>query len=95
MVVCRGGGLKKYQRPGADGFQRPLLRRSRFQPPLRPGVAMTSAVKRVLPLFLGLHESFSPPCLRRGGASQKRRLLLLLAVGWVHLTCLRRVPASL
>ena len=29
------------QGPGADGFQRPLVPRSRFQPQLRPGVRLT------------------------------------------------------
>jgi hypothetical protein len=60
-----------------------------------PGVDMTSDVKRVLQRFLGLYDSFSPSCIRRGGASKKRRLMLLISVGWFHLTCLRRVPASL
>ena len=30
-MVCRGGGLNKYQRPGADALQRPLVPRSRLQ----------------------------------------------------------------
>jgi hypothetical protein len=32
-LVCWGGGLNKYQPAAADAFQRPLLRRSRFQAP--------------------------------------------------------------
>ena len=36
---------------GADGFQRPLPRRSRFQPQLTPGVDMTSDVKSWLMIF--------------------------------------------
>src|SRR2546430_8139955 len=36
-VVCRGGGLNKYQALAGDGLQRPLLRRSRFQPRLKGG----------------------------------------------------------
>jgi hypothetical protein len=38
VTVSRKAGQSTYKRPGADGFQRPLLRRSRFQPQLRPGV---------------------------------------------------------
>src|ERR671925_1920363 len=33
--------------------------------------------------FLGLHDVFSPRCIGRGGASKRRRLILLLSVGWV------------
>jgi hypothetical protein len=32
------------QWPRTDGLQRPLLRRSRFQPQLRPGVRSTSDI---------------------------------------------------
>jgi hypothetical protein len=39
-AVCGGGGLNKYQGPGADCLQRPLLRRSRFQQQLRLGVRL-------------------------------------------------------
>ena len=38
---------------------------------------------------------FSPSCLGRGGASQKRRVILLISVGWFHLTGLRPVPTSI
>ena len=48
-----------------------------------PGVAMTSNVKGREQLFLGLHHVFSPLCMKRGGASKRRRLILLLSVGWV------------
>src|SRR5690349_14844217 len=37
-VVCGGGGLNKYQGPGADCLQRPL--RSRFRQQLTPGVGL-------------------------------------------------------
>jgi hypothetical protein len=43
---------------------------------------MTANVKSGAEIFLGLHDVFSPSCLRRAGASNMRRLLLLLAVGW-------------
>jgi hypothetical protein len=49
---------------------------------LMPGGAMTADVKRWPQRFLGLHGVFSPPCIRRVGARKKRRLLLLLPVGW-------------
>src|SRR4029450_4094608 len=52
--VCGGGGLNHYQRPRADGLQRSLVPRSRFQPQLRPGVDMTSAVKSWLLIFFHL-----------------------------------------
>ena len=44
---------------------------------------MTSNVKSCEPLFLGLHNVFRPSCIRRGGASKKRRLILLISVGWL------------
>src|SRR6516165_6125931 len=47
------------------------------------GVAMTSNVKSWAQLFLGLHDIFYPSCISRDGASKKRRLILLLSVGWV------------
>jgi hypothetical protein len=34
-----GRGLNKYQRLAPDCFQRPLLRRSRFQQQVKPGVS--------------------------------------------------------
>ena len=34
------------KRPGADGFQRPLVPRARFQPQLRPGVGRTTGAPR-------------------------------------------------
>ena len=51
------------QGPRADCFQRPL--RSRFQPQLRPGVDMTSNVKRWLPIFL--------PCLHPLDSVHRKR----------------------
>src|SRR5262245_59547313 len=41
-----------------------------------------------------LSSCFFPSCISRAGARKKRRLILLLSVGGVHLTGLRRVPAS-
>jgi hypothetical protein len=80
-----GGGRMGNHRlyPAADGEQAPLVPRSTCSPPLRPGVAMTSNVKGWEQLFLGLHAVFSPSHMRRGGASKRRRLILLLSVGWV------------
>ena len=52
-------------------------------PPLNLGVDMTSDVKRSEQAFLGLHEVFLPSCIRRAGASNMRRLILLISVGWV------------
>src|SRR4030095_1654538 len=59
----------------------------RFQPQLRPGVDMTSDVKgwvairstcsSLLAVLLELLSS------GRGGASKRRRLVLLLSVGWL------------
>ena len=39
-VVCGGGGLNKYQPAAADAFQRPLLRRFRFQARLSRSVSL-------------------------------------------------------
>jgi hypothetical protein len=44
---------------------------------------MTSNVKGREQLFLGLHDGFCPLCMKRGGASKRRRLILLLSVGWL------------
>src|SRR5262249_41575543 len=65
------------------GLQRPLVPRSRFQPRLTPSVDMTSDVKGCQPIFLGLHHVFIPRCIERAGASNRRRLILLISVGWV------------
>src|SRR5512132_2981846 len=46
-------------------------------------VAMTSNVKSGEQVFLGLHAVFFPSCIGRAGASNMRRLILLLSVGWV------------
>jgi hypothetical protein len=46
------------QRPGAHTLQPALLRRSGFQARLRPGVAMTSNVKRWQQIFLDFHDVF-------------------------------------
>jgi hypothetical protein len=43
---------------------------------------MTSDVKSWEPLFLGLHAVFSSS-IGRAGASQRRRLILLIPVGWL------------
>jgi hypothetical protein len=43
IVVCRGGGLNKYQGFSGDCLQRPL--RSRFRQWLKPSADMTSDVK--------------------------------------------------
>src|SRR5262245_19554573 len=80
-VVCGGGGLNKYQGPAGDGVQRPL--RSRFPPRLMPSVAMTSNVKSWEQLFSRHHNMFWPRGIGRGGASKRRRLILLLSVGWL------------
>jgi hypothetical protein len=77
--------------PEADVFQRPLVPRSRFQPRLKRGVAMTSNVKSWEPIFLHVLRLLPPGArsfrcmssIRRAGASKTRRLILLLAVGWV------------
>ena len=45
-------------------------------------VAMTSNVKSWEQLFSGHHNIFCPRCIGRGGASQIRRLIRLLSVGW-------------
>jgi hypothetical protein len=44
---------------------------------------MTSNVKSGEQIFLGLHDVFLPSCIGRAGASNMRRLILLLSVGWV------------
>src|SRR5712691_10521563 len=44
---------------------------------------MTSNVKGRGQLCLGLHDVFYPLRMRRGGARKRRRLILLLSVGWV------------
>ena len=44
---------------------------------------MTSDVKGWEQLFLGLHAVFGPSCLTRVGARKRRRLSLLLSVGWL------------
>jgi hypothetical protein len=67
-------------RHAGDGGQRPL--RSRFQPRLMPDVAMTSNVKSEQQIFEGF-MMFCPRCIGTAGASQIRRLILLLSVGWV------------
>jgi hypothetical protein len=41
-----------------DGFQRPHVPRSRFQPQVSASVAMTSNVKSWQQIFLGLHDVF-------------------------------------
>jgi hypothetical protein len=66
--------------PEGDGVQRPL--RSRFQRRLSTSVDMTSNVKGGQQIFLGLHD-FSPRGIGRVGASNMRRLILLISVGWV------------
>ena len=65
----------------ADCLQPPL--RSGFQQRLSPSVDMTSDVKGCQPIFLGLHRIFLPRCIERAGASNMRRLILLISVGWV------------
>jgi hypothetical protein len=57
--------------------------RSGFRQQLNASVAMTSKVKRGPQLFLGLHAIFSSVSIGRVGAGQRRRLILLLSVGWV------------
>ena len=52
-------------------------------PRLSAGVAMTSNVKSCQQIFLGLHDVFCPQCIVKAGASKKRRLILLLSVGWL------------
>jgi hypothetical protein len=51
-------------------------------PRLSFGVDMTSNVKSGEQTFLGLHEVFLPSYIRRAGASNMRRLILLISVGW-------------
>ena len=80
MAHCRVSGLLE-QRLAADCLQPPL--RSGFRQQLKAGVAMTSHVKSWQQIFLGLQHVFFPRCIGSVGASNRRRLLLLLAVGWV------------
>src|SRR5262245_48006929 len=65
----------------ADARQRPLC--SRCQARLSRSVAMTSNVKSWEQLFSSHHNMFWPRCIGRGGASKRRRLILLLSVGWL------------
>jgi len=44
---------------------------------------MTSNVKSGQQIFLGLHNFSDPRCIGKVGASKRRRLILLLSVGWV------------
>src|SRR5215813_14030994 len=44
---------------------------------------MTSNVKSWPQIFLGLHTVFSPRCIGRARASTRRRVILLLSVGWL------------
>ena len=48
-----------------------------------PASAMTSNVKSWQQIFLGFHEFFCPQRIGKAGASKRRRLLLLLSVGWL------------
>ena len=75
--------LQDTAEPGhaGDGGQRPL--RSRCPPRLMPSVAMTSNVKSWQQIFSGLHDVFYPSCIGRAGASNMRRLILRLSVGWL------------
>jgi hypothetical protein len=43
---------------------------------------MTSDVNSCQQIFLGLQHVFYPSCIRRAGASQSRRVIRRLAVGW-------------
>src|SRR5215510_3162092 len=73
-------------RPAEQGFGADCLQpslRSGFRQQLRPSVAMTSNVKSWEQLFSGHHNMFWPRCIGRGGASKRRRLILLLSVGWL------------
>ena len=42
--VSAVGAARKHMDSAGDGFQRPLLRRSRFQPRLTPGVGRLSSI---------------------------------------------------
>src|SRR4029453_18989230 len=59
-----------------------MLRSGYFQH-LMSSVAMTSNVKSGEQIFLSLHDVFLPSCIGRAGASNMRRLILLLSVGGV------------
>jgi hypothetical protein len=74
-------GLSPDKGCAADCLQRPL--RSRFRQQLTPGVDMTSDVKTWSEKFYAM--TFLPVlrCIGRDGASQRRRLILLIFVGWV------------
>jgi hypothetical protein len=65
----------------ADALQ-PTLR-SGFRAQRSAGVDMTSDVKGREQLFFRSSWCFFPPCIGSGGASKKRRLILLISVGWV------------
>jgi hypothetical protein len=90
-------GLLRGAEPGtgADGFQRPFVPRFRFQPPLRPGVAMPSNVKGELPIFWYF---LSPVSFRPSEEAEPgRHDGCACGAPWVdsHLACIRRVPASI
>jgi hypothetical protein len=73
------------QRLAADCFQRPL--RSRFRQRLRRSVDMTSNVKSWVKILVRLSSLCCPLmvtlAIGRAGARNMRRLITLIAVGWV------------
>src|SRR6266481_7290063 len=78
-LACQGGTLL----PGSPQVFSEQIRDAITTQPSTSGAAMTSNVKGREQLFLGLHDVFYPLRIRRGGASKRRRLILLLSVGWV------------
>jgi hypothetical protein len=48
-----------------------------------PSVDMTSDVKGCQQIFFRSSSYFFPQCIGKAGASTRRRLILLLSVGWV------------
>jgi hypothetical protein len=73
------------RRHTGDGVQRPL--RSGFQARLMPGVDMTSNVKSWVKILVRLSSLCCPLmvtlAIGRAGARNMRRLITLIAVGWV------------
>ena len=62
-TVSLKAGLFTYKRRAGDGFQRPLLRRSRFQPRLTPSVRLRycTFAGSSLSLQINLRESLEMP----------------------------------
>jgi hypothetical protein len=70
-------------RRAADCLQRPLLRRSRFRQQLTPSVCYDFRCQGLPADVFRSSCFFSPRCIGKDGASNRRRLILLLSVGWL------------